>query len=323
LFVFYNLCYNAILMVAPSALLTLNAVAERLVGSLGNSVTRAMYGKAIRDFLSWYGDQSPCALTRSLLETYRAYLSGLRYSASSVNQRLSAIRRLVLQAGEEGLLPAAEALIATRIAGIRKRGVRIGNWLSPEQAEALVNAPDPTSPKGLRDRAILALLVGCALRRAELVSLEARHLERREGRWVLLDIEGKHGRIRTVPVPPWVKTAIDAWLQSARITDGRLFRAIERGGAVTSRAICAQTVLDIVVQQGRAIGIPVRPHDLRRTCAKLCRRQDGDLEQIQLLLGHSSVQVTESYLATQQHLAEAPNDRIPIRWHDHRRKVAS
>ncbi len=310
-------------MVAPPALLTLDAVAERLIGGLRNSVTRAMYGKAIRDFLSWYRERSPCALTRSLLETYRKSLSELEYSPSSVNQRLSAIRRLVLQAGEEGLLSAAEALIATRIAGVRKRGVRTGNWLSPEQAEALVNAPDPSFPKGLRDRAILALLVGCGLQRAELVSLEARHLERREGRWVLLDIEGKHGRIRTVPVPPWVKTAIDAWLQSARITEGRLFRAVERGGAVTSRAICAQTVLDIVVQQGRLIGISVRPHDLRRTCATLCRRQGGDLEQIQLLLGHSNVQVTESYLGTQQRLAEAPNDRLPIRWYDQRRKLAS
>jgi integrase/recombinase XerD len=309
--------------VVPSPHLTLDAVAERLIGTLGNSVTRAMYGKAIRDFLSWCRDQSPYDLTRSLLETYRTHLSGLKYSASTVNQRLSAIRRLVLQAGEEGLLPAAQALIAMRIAGVRKRGVRVGNWLSPEESEALVNAPDPSSRKGLRDRAILALLVGCGLRRAEVVSLETRHLERREGRWVLLDIEGKHGRIRTVPVPPWVKSAIDAWLQSAPITAGRLFRAVERGGAVTSRPICAQTVFDVVVQQGKTIGVSIRPHDLRRTCAKLCRRQGGDLEQIQLLLGHSSVQVTESYLGTRQHLAEAPNDRIPIRLHDGRRKLAS
>ena len=169
-------------MVAPCAHLTLDAIAERLIESLGNSVTRAMYGKAIRDFLSWYGDRSPRALTRSLIETYRTYLSGLKYSASSVNQRLSAIRRLVLQAADEGLLPAGQALIAARIAGVHKRGVRAGNWLSSKEAEALVNAPDPNTPKGIRDRAILALLVGCALRRGEVVSLEARHLERREGR---------------------------------------------------------------------------------------------------------------------------------------------
>jgi len=308
---------------APSVAPTLDAVAARLIGGLGNSVTRAMYGKAIRDFLSWYRERSPCVLSRSLLDTYRTRLTASEYSASSINQRLSAIRKLVLQAADEGLLPAERALTATRIPGVRKRAVGVVKWLSPEEAEALVNAPDPRSPKGLRDRAILALLVGCGLRRAEVVSLETRHLERREGRWVLLDLEGKHGRIRTVPVPPWVKTAIDAWLRSAQITDGRLFRAFERGGTVTSRSICAQTVFDIVVQQGRAIGLSIRPHDLRRTCAKLCHRQGGDLEQIQLLLGHSSVQVTESYVGTQQHIAEAPNDRIPIRWHDGRRKLAS
>jgi integrase len=251
-------------MVASCTLLTLDAVAERLIGSLENSVTRAMYGKSIRDFLSWYAEQPPCLLSRSLLETYRTHLTVSKYSASSINQRLSAIRRLVLQAGDEGLLPAEQALIATRIPGVPKQGVRPENWLSPDEAEALVNAPDPSSPKGLRDSAILALLVGCGLRRGEVVSLKTRHLERREGRWVLLDIEGKHGRIRTVPVPPWVKTAIDAWLQSAQITEGRLFRAVERGGAVRSRPICAQTVFDIVVQQGKAIGVSIRPHDLRR-----------------------------------------------------------
>lgn len=282
-----------------------------------------MYGKAIHDFISWYAQQSACALTRSLLETYRTHLTSMNYSASTINQRLSAIRRLVLRAGDEGLLPPEHAVIATRIQGVRRRAIRGERWLSREEAEALVNGPDPSSPKGLRDRAILALLVGCGLRRSEVVSLETRHMERREGRWVLLDVEGKHGRIRTVPLPPWVKTAIDAWLELAKVGEGRLFRAIERSGVITGRPICAQTVFDIVVLQGKSIGVAVRPHDLRRTCAKLCRRQGADLEQIQLLLGHSSIQVTESYLETRQHLAEAPNDRIPIRWHESRRRLAS
>jgi integrase/recombinase XerD len=310
-------------MAIPAHQSTFDTVGEQLIASLRNPITRAMYGKAIRDFLAWYGARSPEALTRSVLETYKAHLTGLKYSSSTVNQRLSAIRKLLLQAGDEGLVAPATALIATRVSGVRKRGVRVGKWLSPEQAEELVNAPDPASLKGLRDRAILALLVGCGLRRAEVVSLETGHLERLEGRWVLLDIEGKHGRIRTVPVPPWVKSALDVWLEMAHINRGRLFRAVERGGAVTARPICAQTIFDIVVQRGKAIGVSIRPHDLRRTCAKLCRREGGDLEQIQLLLGHSSIQITESYLGTQQRLVEAPNDRIPIRWHDDRRKLAS
>src|SRR5258705_4109066 len=153
-------------MPTPVHQFSLDAVGERLIASLENPVTRAMYGKAIRDFLTWYGERSIEALTRSALETYRAHLIGLKYSPSTVNQRLSAIRKLLLQAGDEGLMPAATALIATRVSGVRKRGVRVGKWLSPEQAEELVNAPDPGSLKGLRDRAILALLVGCGLRRA-------------------------------------------------------------------------------------------------------------------------------------------------------------
>ncbi len=310
-------------MISESAITTLVAVADGLIGRLTNSVTKAMYGKAIRDFLSWYERLSTHHLTRSLLETYRAHLIELRYSPSSVNQRLSAIRKLVLQAGEEGICSATDALVATRLTGVRKRGVRAGKWLSPSQAEALVNAPDQGSIKGSRDRAILALLVGCALQRSELVSLETHHLERRHGRWVLLDIEGKGGRRRTVPVPAWAKTAIDAWLHKAQITGGRLFRAVERGGIITNRGICPQTVLDIVAQHGRAIGISVRPHDLRRTCAQLCSKQGGDPEQIQMLLGLTTLPVTKSCLSAQQYLSEAPNDRIPIRWREQRRKLAS
>jgi integrase len=248
-----------------------------------------------------------------LLKAYRAHLLGAHYSAASVNQRLSAIRKLILQAGDEGLLRPEQALVIARVEGVRKRAVRLGNWLSTQQVEALINAPDPVTPKGLRDRAILALLVGCGLWRSEVVALEIRHLQRREGRWVLLDLEGKHHRTRTVPVPPWVKAAVEDWLRSAVITEGALFRAIERSGAVAARPICAQTVFDTVVRYGNALGMRIRPHDLRRTCAKLCRREGGDLEQIQLLLGHSSIQVTEQYLRTGQHLADAPNDRIPIR----------
>ena len=63
-----------------------------------------------------------------------------------------------------------------------------------------------------------------------------------------------------------------------------------------------------------AAGVPqIAPHDLRRTTAKLCRAAGGELEQIQLLLGHSSVQTTERYLGTKQDLAHAPNDAIKLK----------
>jgi len=76
--------------------------------------------------------------------------------------------------------------------------------------------------EGKRDRAILAVLLGCAMRRSELASLECAHIQQRDGRWVFVDLVGKGKRIRTVPIPPFVKVAIDAWTAAAGLSDGPL-----------------------------------------------------------------------------------------------------
>lgn len=319
-FAHYNLLYNR-RMHAP-AVVTLHEVACRLRDALASPITRAMYSKAINDFLAWHGQQGSPALSRPLFEAYRAHLQTGQYSTSSINQRLCAIRKLIAAAWEQGLLKPEQALLIMRVHGLKPRRVRLANWLSAEQAQALVNAPDPSSPKGVRDRAILALLVGCGLLRTEVVAIERRHLERREGRWVLLDIEGKHGRTRTVPVPPWVKSALDEWLARAPIDSGKVFRAVERGGFVTARAMGAHSIFELVKRYGEQLGLRIRPQDLRRTCARLCRREGAELEQIQLLLGHSSIQITEQYLGTTLQIAEAPNDRIPVRWQGRSRRAS-
>ncbi len=142
--------------------------------------------------------------------------------------------------------------------------------------------------KGKRDRAILATLIGCGLRRSELVALAVDYVQQREGRWVIVDLRGKHGRIRSVPVPAWVKQALDAWTVAAGVTEAKVFRAINRYGVPTRASLSTQAVLDIVKEYAAGLDLRVRPHDLRRTCAKLCRSGGGELEQIQLLLGHAS-----------------------------------
>lgn len=167
---------------------------------------------------------------------------------------------------------------------------------------------------GRRDRAILALLVACGLRRDELVRL-VRHLQLREERWVLLDLQGKGRRVRTVPVPHWVKRLIDHWLENSGITEGPLFRTLRKGGKLgPAEAVSEDLVYSLVRRAGAVIGHPdLTPHHLRRTCAKLCRKAGGELEQIQLLLGHASIQTTERYLGTRQDLVQAVNDRVKIR----------
>src|SRR5262249_53486113 len=156
--------------------------------------------------------------------------------------------------------------------------------------------------------------VGCGLRRDEAVRLNLEGIQQREGRWVIIDLRGKHGRIRTIPVPSWVKAAIDRWAEAAQISTGRILRGMNRHGHVTHDSLSGQAVFDLAAQYGRTIGVELRPHDLRRTCAKLCRKGGGELEQIQLLLGHASIQTTERYLGTKQDLSNAPNDHLGLKW---------
>jgi integrase len=119
-----------------------------------------------------------------------------------------------------------------RIKGVRSHGVRVGNWLSLRQTQALLNAPDVKTKKGLRDRAMFATLLGCGLRRSELTNLTMKHVQQRDNRWCIVYLVGKHGRVRTIPMPTWVKNAIDAWTDTAGVTEGHLFRPVNRGDQV-------------------------------------------------------------------------------------------
>ena len=177
----------------------------------------------------------------------------------------------------------------------------------------MLNAPDRSTLIGCRDRAMLALLIGCGLRRTELVSLDVGRIQLRDSRWVLPDLVGKGNRLRTVPVPAWVKVILDEWLERADISSGAVFRPLNKGGRMLDGRISEDTVWNVVREYGTRLGKPgFAPHDLRRTSAKLCRVSGGDLEQIQLLLGHASVQTTERYLGTRQNLIQAVNDNLPV-----------
>jgi integrase len=247
-----------------------------------------------------------------LLE-YRAWSEASGAAAFSTNQELAALRRMFRKAGEAGFLDHEKAEDAANVGNSASSGVRAGNWLTPEQAKALLLAPDENTLKGKRDGAILGLLVGCGLRRAELVSLVVDGVQMREDRWVIPHLVGKGKRVRLVPVPAWVKDRLDLWTEAAKITKEKIFRAVGKNGKVSGASLSATAVGKIVLHLHYAhrAGIDrLTPHDLRRTCAKLCRRSGGDLEQIQFLLGHSSIQTTERYLGGEQDIANAVNDRI-------------
>jgi integrase len=158
-----------------------------------------------------------------------------------------------------------EAANLTDIPNIRQKGTRLGNWLPREQAKELLTVPDRSTLKGKRDYVILALLVGCALRRNELAELEVETIQQREGRWVLGDLEGKGRRVRTVAVPIWVKQGIEAWMAAAGINKGRLLRSVSKSGKVNRDSLSDWAVWSVVEQSSKQIGIKqFGAHDLRR-----------------------------------------------------------
>jgi site-specific recombinase XerD len=208
--------------------------------------------------------------------------------------------------------PDLEASIR-RVKGAKKLGVQLGNWLTCGQGRRLLDAPDTQNTNGKRDHAILALLLGCGLRRAEPIALKLGHRQQRDDHWAIIDLYGKSGHMRTVPLPNWVKATVDAWLAAGGIENGFIFRCVIHAGTAWGSRISEKVVWWVVRQYAKiALIEKLSPHDLRRTCALLCHSPGGELEQIQFLLGHRSVETTERYLGSRQRILQAVNDKLGI-----------
>ena len=242
---------------------------------------------------------------------YRLTLEARGLAASTINQRLAAVRRLAYEAADCGLLSPELAAGIKRVKGVKQLGRRCGNWLTLEQCSALLSVVSGDEPSAKRNRAIVAVLLGCGLRRSELVALTIESVQTRQGHWAIVDLVGKGGHIRTVPMPLWVKEALDQWTRAASITKGKIFRAVSRRGNVWRGSLTQNAVWHVVTTAAKSVGLDrLAPHDLRRTCAKLCHSSGGELEQIQFLLGHASARTTERYLGCEQNLGQPVNDRF-------------
>ncbi|MEG9437401.1 tyrosine-type recombinase/integrase [Edaphobacter sp. HDX4] len=212
----------------PFALSPAQAILKKMVlDSVLSIHSKRNYAKALNDLFAFCASRP---LSRALLMEYRTTIDHL--SPSTINVRLSAIRKLVGEAKRAGMIGTEEAATLNDVPNVPQRGTRLGNWLTREQAKDLLAVPDKSTLKGKRDYVILALLVGCALRRKELASLYIEDIQLREGRWVIIDLVGKRGRVRTVAVPIWVKQGINAWMAAAKIEEGRLLRSLSKSGKI-------------------------------------------------------------------------------------------
>ena len=291
-------------------------IKDRLISltldGLASPHTRRAYQAALDEFLTWSEGQQPSVMSKALVHSYKAMLLEKELAPATINLRLAAVRRLGQEAADNGLLDVGVASAISKVRGIRLYGVRIGRWLTSAAARELLGTPDSGSLRGKRDRTILAVLLGCGLRRGETAAVSVAQLRIVEDRWVIADLVGKHGRIRTVAVPIWAKAAVDEWCRVGSILAGRLFRRIKKCAEVTGEGFSPQAIYDIVLEHARKVDPDVRPHDLRRSFARLAHEGHAPIEQLSMTLGHASIATTEKYIAAKQHFRVAPCDVLDL-----------
>jgi integrase len=178
----------------------LDCAKQAVLNTLGSPASKRAYEFAIDDFAAWYCSEPRLAFGRTVVLRYRLELEARRLAPAIVNLCLAAVRRVAYEAADTGLLSPDLAAGIRRVKGAKRVGVRLGDWLTVEQSRSLLQAPNSGRLKGRRDRAILAFLVGCGLRRGEVASLKLDQLQQREQHWAIVDLIGKASHIRTVPV---------------------------------------------------------------------------------------------------------------------------
>ena len=181
-----------------------------------SAASRTCYAMRIGHWLAWHNARAPG--TPFDRETVRTYLRSQELSGASAqvrNQTLAALKRLAYEAGELGWIPPSDAAAIARIKTKKVLGTTTGQWLTAAQVDRILSIPDRATAQGKRDRAVLALLIGCGLRRAEACALETAQLKTvgTEDRMVITNLVGKGGRTRSVAVPEWTAQILTEWLK--------------------------------------------------------------------------------------------------------------
>jgi integrase len=292
----------------------MKTVVQIVLNSLPSKHTQRNYLRGMRSFLAYWLEKGQPIPDKLFLQTYIFEMREKGVGDASINIRLCAIKYLAREAGDLGVWPESVTLAFSKVKKIPLRGTRNGIWLTLEQTQRLIDAPDVTRKKGLRDRAVLSVMLGCGLRRSEIASLRVDHIQKRSHVWVLANVLGKRNKIRTVIIPAWTKTAIDAYLAAYGITSGFLFKPLRKNADKIDRQMNPRTIERIVKIHGAKCGLPeIAPHDLRRTYAKLAYQYGARLDQIQINLGHQSLTTTQKYLGIELDLDAGPGTYLDIK----------
>lgn len=283
-----------------------DAAKDGLRGELSD-LSWAMYDQAINDFLAFIGARGVDPFGGNIAVAFSQYLKSLsdrKMKPATIKAKFSQLRRFFQWGVSVGLI---DHTLLTQIQGVKvpeSSGSKAHHWLSQEQMQKLLNAPDVTTALGRRDKILLALLMGCALRRSEVVNLKWGNIVQHGSAWVFENISRKHHRMQAyIPIPEWVMKII---LQYGERTsdDDFILTAYDRHGnrgqvrdGVRSASLGSNAVWRIVREYGEQLGFgKLAPHDLRRSWSQVARKNGLELTQIQQMLGHASVETTQRYV---------------------------
>jgi integrase/recombinase XerD len=262
--------------------------------------SRRAYAADVRDFLLFArigSTEALRAVRREQVLGWRNQLQQTGASAATLRRKLAALASLFRHLGQSGLVE------SNPVDGVRRPSVEGYEGktpaLSDSQARDLLQAPDARTLKGLRDRAILALLLFQGLRRSELTGLNQADLHPDRGQW-RLRISGKGGRQRLLPMHPEALECVHRYLDAGppRRPEAPLFLALRN--ARGDGRLSAQAVYHSVVRRyGAPLGLTrlpgFGPHVMRATAATQALEQGADLATVQAWLGHASIQTTRAY----------------------------
>lgn len=248
----------------------------------------ATHGARGADNLPWHAlrYQHTAAMRAQLLE---------RYAPSTVNKMLAALRGALREAWRLGLMSAEDYRRAVDLPSVRGNVLPRGRALSSGELRALFRAcAADTTAAGARDAALLALLYGAGLRRAEAVALELADYNRESGELAIRS--GKGRKARTVYATNGGQEALEAWLEARGQEAGALLCPVGKDGRVDVRRLTSQALYLACQKRAREAGVKAfSPHDMRRSFITALLDSGADVVTVQRLAGHASLSTTGLY----------------------------
>jgi len=296
--------------------LTAVPAAVEWFANLTSPRTRRAYQSDLEDFCQFVGLHTPeqfREVTRAHVLAWRRQFEQRGLSGATQRRKLAALSSMF-----DYLLERNAVVGGNPVHGVKRPKLETTEGKTPaladHQAKALLEAPDPTSLKGQRDRALLAVLLYHGLRREEAARLQVDDLQQRRG-IQHLQIHGKGGKLRYVPLHPVAAERLHTYLQASghhqEHVNAPLFRPLR--GPKTGLGISAEGIYALVGQYAKAVGIAVAGlgvHGLRATAATNALEHEADIAKVQAWLGHANISTTKLYDRRESRPEDSPTFKV-------------